>query len=333
MVWGLGFTFISGAMHAWISDEIGIENAPKVFLRGSQLQLVARIAAIPVAVGIATWELNAPILIAGALLVVLALFLALTMPEAGFHRVPAAERRNVSLAGKVKTSAALVSASPLLMIVFGIALFYGMTSEGFDRLWTAHFLRDLGLPAEPSTISLPGWTFDVEPIMWFGFLRLIGTFFALGASELAHRRLDLNSKRVPNWLLMLNTGQFASLIVFAAAGNFWMGMAAYWAAGTLSRVYDPLYLGWLNQNVRSEVRATVLSMSSQADSFGQISGGPVIGAIGSLVSLRAALVATAMAMLPLLGLYARAFGLKTPDEEAAAVEAVVESSSGGGSQG
>jgi DHA3 family tetracycline resistance protein-like MFS transporter len=138
---------------------------------------------------------------------------------------------------------------------------------------------------------------------------------------------------VPNWLLMLNAGQFVSLIVFAAAGSFWMGMVAFWAAGTLSRVYDPLYLGWLNQNVRSEVRATVLSMSSQADSFGQISGGPVIGAIGSLVSLRAALFATAMAMLPLLGLYGRAFGLKDGDEQAATVEAVVESSSGGGSQG
>jgi DHA3 family tetracycline resistance protein-like MFS transporter len=114
-----------------------------------------------------------------------------------------------------------------------------------------------------------------------------------------------------------------------------MGMVAFWAAGTLSRVYDPLFLGWLNQNVRSEVRATVLSMSSQADSFGQISGGPVIGAIGSLVSLRAALAATAAAMLPLLVLYTRAFRIKGGDGDgggAAAVEVPVESA-GGGAQG
>ncbi len=319
IVWGLGFTFISGALHAWISDEIGVDNVGKVFLRGSQVELLARIAAIPVAVGIAYWELNAPILIAGGLLILLAVLLATLMPETGFRREPAATRARLSLPAKVKASATLVTMSPLLMTVFGIALFYGMTSEGFDRLWTAHFLRDLGLPSSPSSINIAGTNLTLEPIVWFGLIRLGGTFLALGASEVAHRRLDLTSKRVPHWLLFINTGQMLSILVLAVAGGFWLGVAAFWTASTLSRVYDPLYLAWLNQNVRSEVRATVLSMSGQADAFGQIAGGPVIGAIGSVVSLRAALGATAAAMLPALALYLRAFQLG-PVEEVKPVE-------------
>jgi DHA3 family tetracycline resistance protein-like MFS transporter len=314
-VWGLGFTFISGALHAWISDEVGTDRAAPLFVRGSQVELLARIAAIPVAVGIAYWHLNAPILIAGALLIVLALALSTAMPEQGFKRTATAMRERVSLPKQVKTSVALISASPLLLTIFGIALFYGMTSEGFDRLWTPYFIRDLGLPQSPSNITISSLNLTLEPIVWFGFIRMIGTFLALGGSELARRRLDFSGDRVPHWLFAINAGQAAGLLLLAMAGGFWVGLAGFWTATTLSRVYDPLYLGWLNKNARSEVRATVLSMSGQADALGQIAGGPVIGAIGSAVSLRAALVATAGAMLPALALYLRAFRLGPVEAE------------------
>jgi DHA3 family tetracycline resistance protein-like MFS transporter len=36
IIWGLGYTFTSGAQQAWITDEIGEENASRAFLRGAQ---------------------------------------------------------------------------------------------------------------------------------------------------------------------------------------------------------------------------------------------------------------------------------------------------------
>jgi DHA3 family tetracycline resistance protein-like MFS transporter len=36
LIWGLGFTFTSGATEAWIADEIGEERAGDAFLRGGQ---------------------------------------------------------------------------------------------------------------------------------------------------------------------------------------------------------------------------------------------------------------------------------------------------------
>ncbi len=36
-LWGLGYTFTSGATQAWISDEIGEEVAGQAFLRGNQV--------------------------------------------------------------------------------------------------------------------------------------------------------------------------------------------------------------------------------------------------------------------------------------------------------
>ena len=39
--WGLGYTFTSGAVEAWISDEIGEEGANRLFLRATRIGLYA----------------------------------------------------------------------------------------------------------------------------------------------------------------------------------------------------------------------------------------------------------------------------------------------------
>jgi DHA3 family tetracycline resistance protein-like MFS transporter len=65
-------------------------------------------------------------------------------------------------------------------------------------------------------------------------------------------------------------------------------------------------MAWVNQRLDSQVRATVISMSSQVDALGQIIGGPIVGAIGTLVSLRAALLSSAAILSPVLILFSRA---------------------------
>ncbi len=48
---------------------------------------------------------------------------------------------------------------------------------------------------------------------------------------------------------------------------------------------------WLNQQIAdSSVRATVISIFGQADAIGQTAGGPVLGVIGNVFGIRAALV-------------------------------------------
>src|SRR5512135_848823 len=41
IIWGLGYTFTSGATQAWISDEIGEESANKLFIRANRVGLTA----------------------------------------------------------------------------------------------------------------------------------------------------------------------------------------------------------------------------------------------------------------------------------------------------
>ncbi len=98
-----------------------------------------------------------------------------------------------------------------------------------------------------------------------------------------------------------------SVIIFGLATSFAVAAVAYLVARLVRRLKDPLYVTWLNKNVEdSSVRATVNSIASQADAIGEVAGGPAIGAIGTVASLRAALVAAGLLLMPAIGLYGRA---------------------------
>ncbi|MPZ48733.1 MAG: MFS transporter [Dehalococcoidia bacterium] len=310
-LWGIGQTFISGAKQAWIADEIGPENAGAVFLRSSQVETICRIAALPLGIAIgALLDLNTPILIGGALLVVLAFVLLPVMPETGFTRLDKIEGGALnSMKSTLVAGGSLVRRSPLLITVFGIAAFYGMASEGFERLWTAHFYYNLGYPD----------LWDLEFVVWIGVIRTGAALLSLAAVEFLRRRVDTNSHAVVSrGLFLINAAQVISIVVLAASGGFILGMIAFWFAVSLSRTYDPLFLAWINQNIPdSRVRATVISMSSQTDAIGQIAGGPLLGAIGTLASLRAAMYGSAVVLLPALALYTRAFRQGAPAPEPA----------------
>jgi DHA3 family tetracycline resistance protein-like MFS transporter len=83
----------------------------------------------------------------------------------------------------------------------------------------------------------------------------------------------------------------------------------------------PLFMSWLNQSIEdSTVRATVMSITSQADAVGQWTGGPMIGAIGNAFGIRAALVVGAFLLSPAVALYGRALrhGGREPELEGVA---------------
>ena len=59
---------------------------------------------------------------------------------------------------------------------------------------------------------------------------------------------------------------------------------------------------WLNRGVEdSTIHATTLSIVNQADAVGQWTGGPAIGALGTVTSIRVALAAATACLLPALG--------------------------------
>ncbi|HEX5548735.1 MAG TPA: hypothetical protein VFX24_15090, partial [Ktedonobacterales bacterium] len=201
----------------------------------------------------------------------------------------------------LRQSGRLVRRSPILLTLLGVAAFYGMSSEGFDRLWEAHILLDVHLPPLG----------QLNPVLWFSIILIAAQLLSIASTELARRQVNTrNHVSVARALFAINALLIVVVIVFGLAVSFPLAVAAYLMADVLRTTRQPIYLAWLTQTIDARVRATVLSISSQLDAFGQIAGGPVIGAIGSLRSIRAALVATGIALTPALLLFARAARLK-----------------------
>jgi DHA3 family tetracycline resistance protein-like MFS transporter len=313
VIWGIGATFISGAEEAWLADEIGESRLTDAYLRGSQVSLLGTLAGILFSVRLGTTALNLPILFGGMCIVGLALFLALFMSERGFQPTPMPERSTWQKMGAtLRSGAELIQGQRLLRIILAIAAIYGLSSEGLDRLWEAHFLANFSFPA----IGDPG------PVGWFGIINVVQIILTFAATEFVRRRLQGEDQRAAvRVLLVVNMLFVISLIVFGLALNFAVAVVAIWAVFVFRRTSGPLYAAWLNKELKPSTRATVLSFRGQIDAVGQLIGGPIIGLIALQFSLRAAMIGVAMMLLPAVWLYARALRYYIPLTRARRVEA------------
>ncbi len=121
----------------------------------------------------------------------------------------------------------------------------------------------------------------------------------LGATEVARRRTErLGPDSVAGGLLILTLAIGAAAVAMAVAHTFALVVGAYIAVTVFRPVLDPLLSGWMITRIEPAVRATALSAKDMFDSAGQIAGGPVIGVIGTLASIRIALLAGAAALAP-----------------------------------
>jgi DHA3 family tetracycline resistance protein-like MFS transporter len=142
--WGLGYTFTSGATQAWIADEIGSERAGEAFLRAWQSAKVGGLVAIPLSVWVGRTHAGLPVVVGGTCMILLAVFLILAMPERGLRPALMQDRHTAARMLKtVRDTRRLTQRQPVLLALLSIGFFYGLYSEGLDRLWTAHLTQDL----------------------------------------------------------------------------------------------------------------------------------------------------------------------------------------------
>jgi DHA3 family tetracycline resistance protein-like MFS transporter len=311
-VWGFGYTFTSGAADAWLADEVGVENVRPVYLRTAQAGRVVALLAIGASVVLGLVSLRLPVVVGGCVILAVGVALALAMPETGFVPAPREEAEGAlrTMGRTGAEGARLVRRTPLLLLILAISAFWGAWSEGYDRLGEAHILRDVGLP------SFAGLSY----VVWFGVISAASLVLAIVVSRPANRRLQhAGQVTVTRVLLALDVALVASVVVFGLAGAFWLALVAMLVTNAARGIAMPLFSSWLNQSIGdSSVRATVISITSQADAVGQWTGGPAIGWIGNAFGIRAALVAGAFLLSPAVALYGRALrhGGREPELEA-----------------
>lgn len=313
-LWGLGWTFVSGAEEAWIADEVGEDEAAKLYLRGAQAGQLGALLGIPVAVALATADLGLPIVVAGIGWMVLGLAMAFLMPEEHFNRTVNGERKRMvrTLTEGVRT----VRRNHVLVLVLVVAALHGMATEGFDRLSQLHLLRGTSFP-EVGRLGL---------VVWFGVIEAVGLLLAIAATEILKRKADVASHAGTTRVLAgIDLLLVASVVAFGLLGAFWFALLAYWTVAFLREVREPVFTAWVNRGLESSTRATVNSVAGQMDAVGQIAGGPTIGVVAVWSGVPAAIAVAGLLRAPALALYGRALrhGVET-SPEAPPVEVVPE---------
>jgi DHA3 family tetracycline resistance protein-like MFS transporter len=299
-LWGFAYTFTSGAEQAWITDEVGIENIGTIFLRAARYGQAGAVVGLLLQVAVGTASLRAGVILGGAFTIACGLACIALMPETGFRRRPRAER--ASALAEMRTTAVAGAryawAAPVILLLIGVELFMGASSEAFDRLKEAHFLRDVGLPAMG----------QLDPVVWFGIFWLAGMLLNIASIGSLIRRVEHGGRdAVARFLFGFTSLELAAMLLFAMTGSTWLAIAGLLGVFFARNMAGPLYDTWLNAQITdSSVRATVLSLTGQSNAIGQAAGGPVLGAVGNAWGIRASLAGGAAAIAPALGLFARA---------------------------
>ncbi|HEV2415655.1 MAG TPA: MFS transporter, partial [Candidatus Dormibacteraeota bacterium] len=283
---GAAWTFLIGSIEAWIADRAGTDHLERVFLRGGQAEMVGLMGGLVMTIFLAQIDARLSILTGGLLLVGVSGMAAALMQESR----PASPRfprsRWHELMSVASTGLLLIRRSRVLMMLVIVTVILGASSEGWDRLYAAHLMRDLGLAAASR----------LTPAGWLALIGLVQSAAGVIVFQLAATRIKGTHPGATLGAIYLS--QAALMLGFAVLGSLPLAVAAFLTSQGFRRLGEPLVDAWISRQTPPEVRATVLSVVGQADSLGQLVAGPAVGAIGSAVSISAALGVSAALLLP-----------------------------------
>ena len=308
IIWGLGYTFTSGATQAWITDEIGEDDANKLFLRATQIGLFASLIGMGLSTVVGANSTALPIQVGSLGVILIGIILIFIMPETGFHPTPREDRNTWQhMWHTFRQGVSAVRSKPRLSNIVFIGLFYGIYSEGFDRLWVKHLLDNFDLPVLVGN----------NQVTFFAALRVLGTILTILAVRLVEKRVDSSSPLAIGRAMLFVTGIISfALFGFALSPILFLSLGLYLVISVLRNIQIPLQTAWINQKLNSQIRATVHSMFGQVDAIGQVMGGPLVAVIAALGSAVASLVTSSLLLTPALFFVSRANSQSANDAEA-----------------
>lgn len=283
-LWGMGWTFISGAETAWIADEITPEQLDHTLLNGAKFSSIGSFIGILTSVAIGSlFTVQIAILFAGAVLLLITLLSIFWIPETKFVPITQGKQSHLHhMKIALQSSWNVIRSDRTLLSLASITLFMGLASEGFDRLWGAHFIENFQLN-------------EHYTVYWFGLFYALTFLLNIGLLKWMERVATSHFARLLMWL---NTLLILFMIYFAFTTHFIVAVVLYLCVASLRNVNHPLMNIMMNKQLESKGRATTLSFYGQVDAFGQVAGGPLVGLIALYTSIEGGLFASALLILP-----------------------------------
>jgi MFS transporter, DHA3 family, tetracycline resistance protein len=275
MLWGLSWTFASGADVAWITDELDEPaRISVVLMRSGRAQLTGAAAGI-VGVGAlaSLTQRSTAIVLAGAAMLLLGLYVVLRFREQRF--VPTATRRWSASWSILVRGSVLVRRSRAILVMFAATFLVNGAAVGFGRL-QARRLVDIGFPS--------------DPVAWFAALGVVTLLVGAAAFRVVEPHVDDVRTALRGYVIACATGA-VGIIGLAGAPEEVSGSAAVLlVAGIALPLTRTIGTIWVNRQTSGEVRATVHSFLAQAEYAGEIVCGLAVAVVARFAGLSVALV-------------------------------------------
>jgi len=287
---GLGFTFYSGAVEAWIVDALEATgytgSLDRVFARGGLVTNAAMLVGTVVGGLLGTVDLAIPFIVRSVLLAAVFMVAFVAMKDIGFEprrvsmsRYPA-EMRRVARAGLTygwsQRSVRLIMIVTFLQAGVFMWLFYAwppylLDLLGYDAVWVA------GVVAGAIAASM-----------------MVGNALVEVLARACGKRTTL--------LLWSTAIQGIAAIAIGFTSSFWVALPLLLVVTGAMGVVMPVKQAYLNQIIPSKERATVLSLDSMSGSLGGVGSQVGLGAISQAFSIATGFVVggvvTLFALIP-----------------------------------
>jgi MFS family permease len=288
---GLGFTFYSGAMEAWLVDALAATGyrglLDRVFARGQQITGAAMLVGTVGGGLLGQIDLSLPYLVRSALLAAVFVVAYAVMHDIGFaprrvsaHELPGEVARNARAGVEFGWRQ-----RPLrLLMLAGLA-------QGAFLMWGFY-------ASQPYLLEL----LESDAI-WIAGLVAAGVALATMAGNQVVRVASRYCGRRTTLLLAAGALETGAAVVLGLTGSFWVALPALFLVMGGMGVTSPVRSAYLHQVVPSEQRATVVSFDSMVSNVGGMGGQVGLGALGEARSVGAAFVAGGLVTglaLPLL---------------------------------
>nr|MBA2283566.1 hypothetical protein [Acidimicrobiia bacterium] len=242
---------------------------------GQRAELLGSVAGLAGGAALGQLALWVPLVAGGAGLALLGGWLALRMPESAPVRT---HEDRLTVFETVRSTRASMRTRRGMGVALAMMVALGLAGEGVDRMWQ--------LPLVDADAAR-------DAVLVVSALAALGLLGGAAASGFVGRLVATDDPATPRrWLTVANIGVAASVLLLAV-GPWWLGAVGFVASMALRTGSFPLVTAWVNRDADPATRATLNSLVGQAESVGEIAGGPILGGIAAASSVGAGLGASA----------------------------------------
>jgi MFS family permease len=288
MLWGIAWTFASGADIAWVTDELNCPKRISAVLTAQARWQQAGAASGMLGFGALAWATNrsAAMVTAGGMMALLGLYVVARFTEQ--HFTPTRTQRWRQAATILRRGVTLARRDREILLVFAATFLVNGAADAFGRLYPKQ-LVGLGFPNQ------------LDSIVWFTGLGIITFLVGALALRIVETRIAGAGVAQRIYSAACGIGALGVLLLTTAPDTVTACAGVLLVAGIAWTVTRAVGVIWVNSRTTNDVRATVQSFLAQVEYSGEILCGIALGVLAQATSIIGAL-AGACALVACAGL-------------------------------